>query len=424
MLYTVEIDQAFDWRHIIKQVTYLGRIGSGTVESVREPSGENRLVGTRTKQLSSADLVVEYFLTVFANMPVSMESIEAKPRFVDGALIPDVQQNGDNPIVIRLSDTERVTGTTKPETIQQCLYAFHQEGFFVLENAIEDSLVDRLYQRMVEDNKVYLSKSFLQYNQGKATMNVSQTPPLGPGWLLKEFYANVHMMKVVENLLGPQPELRFISANVAVPGATARQAVHSDVNHKFPSIPFGIVMNTYLQDSDKSNGVTEIWSGTHNCYPQEEQQMHKERGWIRKECIQNRAKIKPPVQPKIKKGSICFRDLRLWHAGMPNTSDHHRIMLAIDYFAQWYQCPMKIKLPASMRSEIQSDWNISTAGVEWVEDEIDHLNQPFYLNMTQDPEKYIVQTDKGVEDWRARISGEFKFDRGVVSDQNYWTPDS
>lgn len=346
----------------------------------------------------------------------------SRARYVDGALIPDVQQSGDNPIVIRLTDEERIAGVTRPETIQQCLYAFHRDGFVVLENAIDDSLIDGLYHKMVEENDTYLSKSFLQFNQGAAPKNVSQPPPLSKEWLREELYANVHMMKVIENLLGPKPELRFINANVAMPGGTGRQAVHSDVNHKFPSIPFGIVINTYLQDSDESNGVTEVWCGTHDCYPQEKQQIHKESGWITKAAIQERAQTRPPIQAKVKKGSICFRDLRLWHAGMPNNSDHHRIMLAIDYFAQWYQCPMKIKLPSSMRHEIEDQWNMSTAGVEWVDGEIDHLNQAFYLNMSQDPSMYIVQTKDGVEDWRARLSGKFEFDRGVVSDQNYWTP--
>lgn len=344
-------------------------------------------------------------------------------RYVEGALIPDVEQHGDNAIVIRLSDDELHSGQTLPDTIQQCLTAFHKDGFFVLENAINDSTIDKLYQKMVEDNETYLSKSFLQYNQGVATKNVSQCPPLNREYLTNEVYANVHMLRILENLLGPRPELRFISANVACPGATGRQAVHSDVNHKFPSIPFGIVMNTYLQDSDESNGVTEIWCGTHDCYPQEEQQIHKESGWIRKDAIQKRAKERQPVQPKVKKGSICFRDLRLWHAGMPNTSDKHRIMLAIDYFAEWYQCPMLLKLPSSMRKEIESSWEISTKGIEWVDGDLDYLNQPFYLNMTQDPSMYIVQTEKGVEDWRARLTGKHEFDRAVVNEQNYWIPE-
>ncbi len=344
-------------------------------------------------------------------------------HYHEGGLVPEINEFGTNPVTIRLTDQEFQTGTINPSTLQRCLELYHRDGFFMLENAIPDALVDRLYNRMVEDNATYLKKEFMQWNQGAATKNVSQIPPLTPEWLSKEFYANPHMLSILENLLGPKPELRFLNANVAVPGATGRQAVHSDVNHAFPAIPFGVVMNTYLQDSDAGNGVTEIWCGTHNRYSRDEQQARKESGWIRKDRIQSRAKERPPVQPKVRKGSICFRDLRLWHAGMPNTSQHHRIMLAIDYFAAWYRCPMKVRLPVASKETVEG-WGISTKGVEWVDDPgFDHLEEPFFLNMTQDPEMYIKQTPKGVEDWRARKTGEFKFDKGIVSDQNYWTPE-
>jgi hypothetical protein len=108
---------------------------------------------------------------------------------------------------------------------------------------------------------------------------------------------------------------------------------------------------------------------------------------------------------------------------MPNKSDNYRIMLAIDYFAAWYQCPMRLTLPSAARSEIES-WPISTAGIDWQEGDVDYLNLPFYLNMTQDPSMYIKQTDKGVEDWRARKTGVYEFDKAVVTDQNWWTPET
>jgi hypothetical protein len=177
--------------------------------------------------------------------------------YFEGALLPKIDQRGDNPVVIRLTDEERESGVTRPETIQQCLYHYHRDGFVVLENAIDDQLVDSLYNKIVDDTDIYVGKKFQQWNQGEATKNVSVVPPLTPEWLRREFYANVHMMRVIENVLGPKPELRFINSNVAIPGATGRQAVHSDVNHKYPAIPFGIVVNTYLQDSDQKNGVTE-----------------------------------------------------------------------------------------------------------------------------------------------------------------------
>ena len=243
-----------------------------------------------------------------------IDSPNPASTYADGALVPDVEKHGDNPVVIRLSDDELHSGVTKPDTLQECLKYYHRDGFVVLENAIPDELVDRLYERMVDDNARFLQKKHMQYNQGAATGNVSQIPPLTPEWLDRDFYANPHMIRVVENLLGPKPELRFINSNVACPGGTGRQAVHSDVHHDWPPMPFGIVMNIYLQDSGPENGVTEVWCGTHDAYPQKEQQASQDRGLIKKEYIQKQAKIKPPVQPKVKKGSNCFRDLRLWHA--------------------------------------------------------------------------------------------------------------
>lgn len=43
--------------------------------------------------------------------------------------------------------------------------------------------------------------------------------------------------------------------------------------------------------------------------------------------------------------------------------------------------------------------------------------------MTQDPEMYIKQTEKGVEDWRARLTGVYEFDTAIVTEQNWYTPD-
>ncbi|KAK3671908.1 hypothetical protein LTR78_008274 [Recurvomyces mirabilis] len=349
-----------------------------------------------------------------------------KPKYIEGALVPAVHRYGDNPVTIRLSDEELNSDKTNWDTIQEVLKYYHRDGLVVLENAIPEHMIDILYNKIVEDNDRYLNQPHMTWNQGAGPKNVSQVPPLKPEYLYREVYANSHMIRILENLLGPRPEFRFLNSNVACPGGSGRQAVHSDVHHDFPTQPFGVVMNTYLQDSSAANGVTEIWCGTHNAYPKttdsvHDQQLHAETGWIKKEYIQKQAKIKPPVQPEIKKGSIVFRDLRLWHAGMPNTSSHHRIMLAIDYFAEWYQCPMALKLPSSIRKDVEEKWEISTKGIEWVEGEMDCLEQPFFLNMTQDPSKYIVQTEKGFEDWRARETGRWDFDKGKVGEKNYWT---
>ena len=107
---------------------------------------------------------------------------------------------------------------------------------------------------------------------------------------------------------------------------------------------------------------------------------------------------------------------------MPNTSEHHRIMLAIDYFAQWYQCPMTTKLPLAMKDKIEREWEgISTVGVEWIDGEIDSLDVPFYLNMTQDPSSYLLQTNEGFK--RVEKAEKIEFDKIGVTEENYWTPE-
>jgi ectoine hydroxylase-related dioxygenase (phytanoyl-CoA dioxygenase family) len=85
-----------------------------------------------------------------------------------------------------------------------------------------------------------------------------------------------------------------------------------------------------------ANGSTEIWLGSHrdttfedhrNCHdgPQEE-------FGIKDECLEERRAYAPPVQATVKKGSAVLRDLRLWHAGLPNPSADARIMLAFVHF--------------------------------------------------------------------------------------------
>ena len=49
------------------------------------------------------------------------------------------------------------------------------------------------------------------------------------------------------------------------------------------------------------------------------------------DVVEARRKIRPPVQPVCEKGDIMLRDLRTWHAGMPNESEDYRIMLALGY---------------------------------------------------------------------------------------------
>jgi hypothetical protein len=87
--------------------------------------------------------------------------------------------------------------------------------------------------------------------------------------------------------------------------------VHKDATHIHLSHPYGVALNTCLIDVTPDNGSTEVWLGTNNSSPPEDAETvgHP---WIREEKLEERRKVRPPVQPVIPKGSVILRDLRLW----------------------------------------------------------------------------------------------------------------
>ena len=115
------------------------------------------------------------------------------------------------------------------------------------------------------------------------------------------------------------------------------------------------------------NGSTELWLGTHTADVSAQEGKHGERasGRIREDLLAERRALRAPSQPTVRKGSIVLRDLRLWHAGMPNVSEEVRVMLAMIHFAPWYRNPMRLQLGEDVRGlldglgsglEIPADW--------------------------------------------------------------------
>lgn len=178
-------------------------------------------------------------------------------------------------------------------------------------------------------------------------------------------------------MLGPRPKWTFCFANSAmppVPGSPAqRQPVHSDADFAHPSHPFELVVNVPLVSMTPANGSTELWLGTHNNAISAQDGAHGERasGRIREDILEKERQERPPVQPPVKKGAIVVRDLRLWHAGMPNMSAEVRVMLAMIHFAPWYRNPMRLRLGEDIRTvleKLESEGKFGLqAPVDWVD---------------------------------------------------------
>ena len=69
----------------------------------------------------------------------------------------------DGPIIIRLSDEERDTGVMSDHHLYDAVEAFFNDGFVVLENAVQDSMVDCLNEKMLRDTEKLMAGEGLSH---------------------------------------------------------------------------------------------------------------------------------------------------------------------------------------------------------------------------------------------------------------------
>lgn len=142
-----------------------------------------------------------------------------------------------------------------------------------------------------------------------------------------------------------------------------RQPVHKDITFDHPLVssishtflpssanthlasqcPFYFIANFPLGDFSPENGSTEFWLGSHAHTTSSDQVPCTEATKVRNqapgdpscnvepEVYEQRRSVRPPIQVVCEKGDVLIRDLRTWHAGMPNESVEDRIMVAIGY---------------------------------------------------------------------------------------------
>jgi ectoine hydroxylase-related dioxygenase (phytanoyl-CoA dioxygenase family) len=307
---------------------------------------------------------------------------------------------------ISISDGERRSSKLSQENLRHALTEFHQNGLVILENAIDHGALDHVRERMLADIPKNLASSHVHFNHGRSSGNITQTPPLLEEYLHEDIWANRFAVTVMEHVIGPCPQLSFATSNIALPGGNGRQAVHSDYYCSHPDFPVFLEACVFLDDVSPQNGSTEIWLGTHRGASKRDHIL-PDMGWIRRELFVKRARDCPPIQASIPKGSICIRDLRMWHAGMPNFTSDPRIMVGFIYSPKWFGSRMRIKLPEAARIRVES-WEHVDCVAEFVEKDFDYLEYTQELNLTQ-------------EESDARAQYVPKHGSVTANPENYWS---
>ena len=117
---------------------------------------------------------------------------------------------------------------------------------------------------------------------------------------------------------------------------------------------------------------------------------------VRAELLEARRKTRPPVYPSLKRGSLVLRDIRTWHAGMPNHTGQTRVMLAFGYQARWHGAVIKTALPESLKDVVKDleHHNDTELCINWVPDaDYDNLYEKFNADFSSAirPEKGSIQ---------------------------------
>lgn len=241
------------------------------------------------------------------------------------------------PLTVTPTGSEIAEGRLGPRNLEKAVRSLHEDGIVVIANVIPDNALDHLNVKMVQDAKTLQARGKdmpFNYNVG----NIQQDPPPLKEYFDPSIFLNPIASQVTTSIMGPKPRWTFCSGNTALPPVEGtepqRQPVHADADFAHPTHPFALVVNVPLITFTPENGSTEVWLGTHTgelSGLQVQDGAHGERasGRIKPHLLEQRRNIRGPTQPVIEKGSIVIRDLRLWHAGMPNMTKDIRVMLAM-----------------------------------------------------------------------------------------------
>lgn len=272
-----------------------------------------------------------------------------------------------------IKSEERLTGKLSANRLEEAVRAVRQDGYVVLNDLIDPQILAPIRDRMLADVEKILARADVPFNFNSG--NIQQDPPPFPPYLSREVLCNEIVIAITQSILGKGLVNGMYSGNTALPHSTGRQPVHADMGQLWPSLDvahpaYALVINVLPVDVSAANGSTEIWPGTHL-----DTSVILQEGDIKvsEEKLAAQRKIAPGFQYSAKAGSVVIRDIRMWHAGMPNPSDQPRPMIAMIHFVSWWSELNLLEFAAG--SEPYLAHPILRHNARFIEGDLDHTNR-------------------------------------------------
>ena len=274
--------------------------------------------------------------------------------------------------ILTLTESELRAGHLSDAHLQTAVTAIREEGFVVLLGAVSQHSLDTVRDKMLEDVERFVKRQNASFNWNKG--NIQQDPPPFPPYLFADILMNPFAVDVTRAILGPGVKNAFYSGNTALQ-SQSRQPVHGDTGQLWNDLQVAppaaqLVVNIMMVDVSPANGATELWPGTHLDLSIGAHRDIK----IAPDALEARRAVSPPFQPTLPAGAILIRDIRLWHAGMPNQTPDPRPMIAMIHSASWYEVGTPLQFPVETREFFQNSPLKQCA--QWVEGDIDYIAAP------------------------------------------------
>jgi ectoine hydroxylase-related dioxygenase (phytanoyl-CoA dioxygenase family) len=191
-----------------------------------------------------------------------------------------------------------------------------EDGYTIVEDAIEPGLVDELSAALVDLEAFFAVEPAGNSFEGARTLRVYNLLALGRVWEQVPVHPNV--LPLVEAVLDPGCLISSLSSITILPGEVA-QPIHADdqlLPIPKPHVPTVCNSMWALTDFTEANGATRLVPGSH-----------------RADHSPDYGRPYDSIAAEMPRGSVLIWHGSLWHGGGADTTDTPRVGIAMNYCA-------------------------------------------------------------------------------------------
>lgn len=202
------------------------------------------------------------------------------------------------------------------QDLEHHLACIERDGYTVIENAIEVSLVEALDEALLRLEAELDIQPGHNLFEGHHTIRIYNLLARDP--VFQKVPVHPNLLPIVEGVLDPGCLVSSLSSISIDPGEVAQPIHADDTLIKIPRPHAAVVCNSMwaLTDFTAANGATRIVPGSHKFDHTPEYGSHPD-----------------SIAAEMAKGSLLVWNGSLWHGGGANTTDQRRVGIAMNYCA-------------------------------------------------------------------------------------------